>query len=119
MSNNDKNRGLYRKYDLYRVREDGNGGYTTELVTDPFFVLRYITDPHAAAAFRAYADSCESENPELAADIRRQLGPVDRDPGPGPMKCPDCGAAMDRADAGTFNDRYECPFDQQIVWGAR
>jgi hypothetical protein len=31
------------------------------------------SDPHALAAFRAYADSVEADNPQLAADIRRGL----------------------------------------------
>lgn len=68
----DRQRGLYRKYELYRVREDGNG-YSRVLVTDPFFVLRYTTDPHAAAALAAYADSCEAEYPVLAAELRELL----------------------------------------------
>lgn len=66
----DKGRGLYRKYDLYRVSVDGERRYR---VTDPFFVLRYMSDPHAAVALRAYADSCETEFPQLAADLRRAL----------------------------------------------
>jgi hypothetical protein len=32
------------------------------------------------------------------------------------MNCPDCGAAMDLRQAGTFNAHWECPFDQQVEW---
>lgn len=66
----DHGRGLYRKFDLFRV--DGNGE-RSYLVTDPFFVLRYTTDPHARAALKAYADSCRAEYPALADDLDRAL----------------------------------------------
>lgn len=68
--NDDGQRGLYRKYDLFRVSGDGE---RVSLVTDPFFVLRYTTDPHAAVALRAYADSCEADYPVLAAELREAL----------------------------------------------
>ncbi len=68
---NDRNRGLYRRFDLYRVGDDGEPQY---LVTDPYFILRYTTDPHARVALEAYADSCADDYPELAADLYRQLG---------------------------------------------
>lgn len=64
---NDQNRGLYRRFDLYRVGDDGKPQY---LVTDPYFILRYTTDPHARVALEAYADACEEEHPALAADLR-------------------------------------------------
>lgn len=66
----DQNRGLYRKFDLFRV-ENGERSY---LVTDPFFVLRYTTDEHARVALEAYADSCAAEYPKLAEDLYRALG---------------------------------------------
>lgn len=67
----DRQRGLYRKYELYRVKEDDAGNVREHYqVTDPFFVLKYATDPHAAVAVRAYADSCEAEYPVLAAELR-------------------------------------------------
>lgn len=71
MSTNDHQRGLYRKYELFRVNEDGTPKH---LVTDPFFVLRYTTDPHARVALEAYADSCGQEYPQLADDLYRALG---------------------------------------------
>ncbi|AVO21677.1 sulfatase-modifying factor enzyme [Mycobacterium phage MooMoo] len=70
MKISDHNRGLYRKYELYRVSEDGSSRYR---VTDPSFVLRYTRDPHARVALAAYADSCEAEYPALAADLRKAL----------------------------------------------
>lgn len=68
---NDQDRGLYRRFDLYRIDEDGERQY---LVTDPYFILRYTTDPHARVALEAYADSCAADYPALAADLYRQLG---------------------------------------------
>jgi hypothetical protein len=40
----------------------------------PCFVLRYDRDPHARVALLAYADSVKGENPQLAADLYRELG---------------------------------------------
>lgn len=70
MDAGDQHRGLYRKYELFRVSVDGERMY---LVKDPFFVLRHSTDPHAVVALRAYADSCQAECPQLAADLRAML----------------------------------------------
>lgn len=69
----DRERGLYRKYRLTRVAEDGTPIYE---VDEPFFALRYTRDPHARAALNAYADSCADEAPQLAADMRRELSAV-------------------------------------------
>lgn len=60
----DRSRGLYGKYRVERI--DGK-------VRGPYFVLDYAHDPHAQFALLAYADSCESEYPELARDLRAQL----------------------------------------------
>ena len=70
----DRQRGLYKKYELYRVKENETGEvYEHYQVTDPFFVLKYTTDPHAAVALRAYADSCEADYPALATDLHAAL----------------------------------------------
>jgi hypothetical protein len=37
------------------------------------FVLDYDTDPYARVALAAYADSCEADHPQLAADLRAAL----------------------------------------------
>lgn len=73
----DRQRGLYRKYELHRVNEDGTHRFQ---VFDPFFVLRYTTDPHAAVALKAYADSCEHDYPALAADLRAALARAEEMP---------------------------------------
>jgi len=57
--------GLRGKYDVRKVA-------TGEQV-EACFVLRYDRDPHARAALLAYAESCEAENPLLAADLRRMV----------------------------------------------
>jgi hypothetical protein len=56
-------RGYYDKFQVTR-RETG------EEITGPKFTLLPDHDPHARVALRAYADSCEGENPDLAADLR-------------------------------------------------
>ena len=57
-------RGLYPKYRLERMDGKPMG---------PSFILEYRKDPHARVALAAYADSCESENPALASDLRAAL----------------------------------------------
>lgn len=70
----DRDRGLFRKFELYRVKENDQGEiYEHYQVTEPFFARKYTTDPHAAVALRAYADSCEADYPVLAADLRTAL----------------------------------------------
>jgi len=67
----DRQRGLYRKYELYRV--DETDPTQRSLVFDPFFVLRYTRDPHARVALAAYATSCAHDYPQLAAELREAL----------------------------------------------
>lgn len=55
--------GLYGKYDVRNVE-------TGAPVAGFCFVLKPGTDRHARAAMLAYADSCESDDPELAREIR-------------------------------------------------
>ena len=69
-------RGVYPKFIV--IRSDGrdqgtDDGWEEEgdRVDAQYFVLDFIYDPHAHAAMRAYADSCEDEYPHLAADLRR------------------------------------------------
>lgn len=50
----------------YRVIDNTTG----EELTEKTFTMKIETDPHARAALLAYAQSCESMSPELAADIR-------------------------------------------------
>lgn len=74
-------RGLYGKYEVHKLRrtvrrfEGSSGTVTTIERVDPgpVFVLAYTTDPHAAVALAAYAKSCETDYPKLAADLREQL----------------------------------------------
>lgn len=71
MAEGDRERGLYGKYIAYRVAPFA--GRADALVREPFFLLKYTTDPHARVALAAYADSCEADYPVLAADLRKQL----------------------------------------------
>lgn len=68
---NDKNRGLYHKFNI--ARTDGSSGPGGKHEHCEYFVLDLAHDKHAMAAISAYADSCEKEFPALAADLRRKL----------------------------------------------
>lgn len=62
-------KGYYEKFKV--IRND-----TGEEITDFRFVLipgLPSNDLHARVALRAYADSCESENPTLARELRERL----------------------------------------------
>lgn len=85
-TDNDKGRGLYGKYLVFRTRELNTGGHDRARMlieaarahasadpVAPCFVLNYMRDPHARAALEAYADSCQREYPQLAADLRREV----------------------------------------------
>lgn len=61
-----RKRGASPKYRL-QVLGDDDFFHTLD---DPFFPLRYTTDPHAAVALAAYATSCEADDHQLAADLR-------------------------------------------------
>lgn len=56
-------RGYYSKYEVRQIE-------TGELITGPTFTMKIWSDPHAWPALRAYADSVEADNPELAQDLR-------------------------------------------------
>jgi hypothetical protein len=58
-------RGLYNKYEIWN-NEKG------KWMDNPAFVVK-LKDPHGRVAVRAYADSCKSENPDLAADLQAWL----------------------------------------------
>jgi len=69
----DKSRGLYGKFHIERT--DGKSAPGEKHNGCDYFVLDLTCDPHAAPALRAYADSCEADYPQLAADLRAKLGP--------------------------------------------
>ena len=64
---------LRSKYIIYRRNEDGTQG---EEVDGKTFLLR-PHDPHARVAIKAYADSVEETNPQLAADLREMVAEYD------------------------------------------
>lgn len=64
----DELRGLYHKFNVYRVRD----GKQAEPVYN-CFVLRIRRDPFAIPALRAYADACKEQYPSLAQDIHAWL----------------------------------------------
>jgi hypothetical protein len=69
---NDKTQiGLYRKFDVRRT--DGSSEPGGKHAGCNYFVLDVTHDPHAISALRAYAESCRSQFPLLAADLDRMV----------------------------------------------
>jgi hypothetical protein len=68
----DERPGLYRKFWVRRT--DGSSGEKGKHALCEYLVLDWNHDRFAVAAGRAYADACEAEYPELAADIRQRAG---------------------------------------------
>ena len=66
---NDKKQGLYEKFTGI-LRTDGRSAPGEKHHGCRYFVLDLDHDPHVNAALMAYADSCEDDYPELAADLR-------------------------------------------------
>lgn len=68
----DRNRGLYRKYEVRKViaqrDQRGEMGQVLVPITGEYFVMRE-TDPHAIAAINAYAQSCKDDYPTLAVEL--------------------------------------------------
>lgn len=68
----DTQRGLYRKYDVRKVKyeTDQRGDQTEVLVplTEECFVLK-ASDPYAVIALAAYAGACKDTYPLLASDL--------------------------------------------------
>jgi hypothetical protein len=60
--------GLYRKFDVKRT--DGTSAKGHKHENCDYLVLDWVHDRFAVPAALAYADACEAEYPELAADIR-------------------------------------------------
>lgn len=67
----DQTRGLYNKFEIRRV--DGSSEPGEKHHSCEYFVLDLVHDKHAAAALRAYAESCVDEYPQLAADLLKKL----------------------------------------------
>jgi hypothetical protein len=70
-SDPDSARGLYSKYEVYKIEPWGTGIRLTD--PGPVFVLAYPKDPHARVALAAYAESCQADYPYLAEDLRDLL----------------------------------------------
>jgi hypothetical protein len=66
----DAKRGLYNKFHIQRV--DGEHLPGGKHDNCEYFVLDITHDKHAKAALLAYAESCKSEYPLLAHDLRAQ-----------------------------------------------
>jgi hypothetical protein len=71
MGEHDKDRGLYKKFEI--TRTDGSSAPGGKHHGCRYFVLDLTHDPFARAAIGAYADACEGEYPALADDLREYL----------------------------------------------
>lgn len=71
-SDADKNRGLYRKYEINRT--DGSSRPGGRHDGCAYFVLDLVHDQFSGPALLAYADACEKQFPQLAEDLRRSVG---------------------------------------------
>lgn len=73
---NDKDRGLYYKFTVWRVDGRSDVGKTHEHCQ--YFPLDLTHDPHAVAALRAYAESCRQTHPLLAFDLDAKVTELER-----------------------------------------
>ncbi len=71
LDRSDVERGLYEKFFVKRV--DGSSAPGGRHDACDYFVLDLTHDPHAMPAIRAYADSCETDYPILANDLRDKV----------------------------------------------
>lgn len=69
-----RERGLYGKFLV--ARTDGRDGAGEKHYGCDYFVLDLVHDRHAAPALLAYAASCESDYPLLAADLRTKAAAI-------------------------------------------
>ncbi len=60
-------RGIYRKFDVRRL--DGKSAKGRKHAGCRYFVLDLDHDPHAFAALKEYANSCEQDRPKLSEDL--------------------------------------------------
>ena len=72
---NDRKHGLYEKFNVRRT--DGSSQPGGKHHDCNHFVLDLTHDKHGRVALAAYADSCEREFPQLAADLRKKLADMD------------------------------------------
>jgi hypothetical protein len=72
MADDDRNEGLYEKYHVRRHGDEGKH-FKCE-----YFVLDWNHDRFAVPAARAYADACEKDYPQLAADLRTKADEAEK-----------------------------------------
>jgi len=65
----DRNRGLYRKFEVRRT--DGRDEPGEKYCGCRYFVIDLDHDPCAFAALMEYANQCAEDKPLLASDLRR------------------------------------------------
>lgn len=68
---NQKELGIYQKFTV--TRTDGKDTPGEKHHGDEYFVLNLTTDKHAIPAISAYAESCKTEYPVLADDLRTKI----------------------------------------------
>ena len=66
-----QHRGVYQKFIVQRV--DGRDAPGSKHEACALFVLDLDHDPFAIPALTAYANACETQFPEMAADLRNKI----------------------------------------------
>lgn len=98
----DRHHGAYKRYDVKRLGDPEGKHASCE-----HFVLDLDHDPYASKALEAYATACSSENPALAADIRKMrvvAVPKRRLMGGWGWKCAVCDKTVLSKNGSTFTD---------------
>lgn len=115
VTDDDKTKGLYRKFTVERT--DGSSGPGGKHEHCHYYVLDLDHDPHAPAAIRAYADSCRAEYPALAADLDR-LFPNATGQGrrEATYPAPDCSTVRFAARPECGQDDMTCPLGNTYVY---
>ncbi|MCR9093478.1 MAG: hypothetical protein NXI30_04620 [bacterium] len=108
----DRTRGLFGKFRVSRV--DGSDEPGGKHEGADYFVLDLTHDPHAPAAIRAYAESCERDGYELLArDLRERLMPPGTtwpEMGMHGARCGDCREWLQVVRPGKYQcDNPNCP----------
>jgi hypothetical protein len=87
-------KGLFSKYRVERL--DGESAPGKKHDGCFYFVLDLTHDPHAIPAIAAYANSCVSTNPLLAADLRAIVSELTANPNLCIYTCPpECPVYLD------------------------
>lgn len=102
--------GVFRKFIVQRV--DGSDQPGGKHHGCEYFVLDMQHDPHAPAALRAYAQSCEQTHPQLSRDLLERFPPAPPDTARVPVEPTEEVISLNR-ECDRLNDR--CIAQQKLI----